>query len=122
MPSPPSDAAPSPDAAPASDAVIVYVTAPDADTAAALARTLVEERLAACGNLVPGLRSIYRWEDAVCDEPEVLLIIKTRGALVPALTARVVALHPYNCPEVVALPIVQGHPPYLAWIAANTRG
>lgn len=103
------------------DAIIVLVTAPTADKAAELARTLVEEELAACGNIVPGLRSIYRWEGKVQDEPEVLLILKTRAPLFEALRARVVALHPYQCPEVLRLDVTAGHAPYLQWIAGNVR-
>jgi len=74
------------------DTRVVLVTTPDADTAARLARTLVEERLAACGNLVPGVRSIYRWEGKVCDEAEVLLILKTTAALAPPIFGRAFAL------------------------------
>ena len=103
-------------------AVLVLVTAPSAEKAAELARTLVEEELAACGNIVPGLRSIYRWEGQVQDEPEVLLILKTRGELFEQLRERVVALHPYQVPEVIALPIQAGHAPYLEWIRTSTRG
>jgi periplasmic divalent cation tolerance protein len=103
----------------ATTALIVLVTTPSAEQAAALARSLVEEGLAACGNVLPGVRSIYRWQGAVCDEPEVLLVLKTERAAFEALRARVVALHPYECPEVIALPIEAGHAPYLAWIAGT---
>jgi periplasmic divalent cation tolerance protein len=106
----------------ATTAVMVLVTSPSAEQAAALARSLVEEGLAACGNVLPGVRSIYRWEGAVCDEPEALLVLKTERAAFEALRARVVALHPYQCPEVIALPIEAGHSPYLAWIASNVVG
>ena len=103
------------------DLTVVLVTAPDLDTAARLARTLVEEKLAACGNLVPSVRSIYRWQGEVHDEAEVLLVLKTPGHAVERLTARVVALHPYDCPEVVALPVGAVHPPYLAWVLAQVE-
>jgi periplasmic divalent cation tolerance protein len=103
------------------DAVVVLVTAPSADTAAELARTLVEENLAACGNVLPGLRSIYRWEGKVHDEPEALLILKTRAPLFEALRERIVALHPYQVPEVLRLDVAAGHPPYLQWIHDNVR-
>jgi periplasmic divalent cation tolerance protein len=103
------------------DAILVMVTAPTADKAAELARTLVEEGLAACGNVVPGLRSIYRWEGKVHDEPEALLILKTRAALFEALRARVVEVHPYQCPEVLRLDVAEGHAPYLQWIRDNVR-
>jgi periplasmic divalent cation tolerance protein len=107
--------------APMSEAIVVLVTAPSADKAAELARTLVEERLAACGNVLPGVRSIYRWKDTVHDEPEALLVLKTQGALFEELRARVVALHPYECPEVLRLPVEAGHLPYLAWIRDSVR-
>ncbi len=103
------------------DVILVLCACPDAEKAASIARTLVEERLAACGNVVPGLRSIYRWQGRVHDEPEALLLLKsTRGAF-EALRARVVALHGYEVPEVIALPIEAGHAPYLAWVAGEVR-
>ncbi len=103
------------------DAVVVLVTAPSADKAAELARQLVEENLAACGNVLPGLRSIYRWEGKIHDEPEALLILKTRAALFEALRERIVALHPYQVPEVLRLDVAAGHLPYLQWIRDNVR-
>jgi periplasmic divalent cation tolerance protein len=103
------------------DAVVVLVTAPTAERAAEIARAVVEERLAACGNVVPGLRSIYRWEGKIQDEPEALLVLKTTRDRFEALRARLVALHPYQVPEVIALPVEAGSAPYLAWIAAETR-
>jgi periplasmic divalent cation tolerance protein len=104
----------------AGEALVVLVTAPSAERAAELARALVAERLAACGNVVPGLRSIYRWKDAVQEDDEALLVLKTTRARLEALRERVVALHPYDVPEVVALPVVGGHAPYLEWIVAST--
>ncbi|WP_224246235.1 divalent-cation tolerance protein CutA [Hyalangium gracile] len=103
------------------DAIVVLVTTPSADKAAELARTLVEENLAACGNILPALRSIYRWEGKVHDEPEALLILKTRASLFDALRERIVALHPYQVPEVLRLDVAGGHLPYLEWIRDNTR-
>jgi len=99
---------------------VVFVTAPDAETAARIARTLVEEHLIACANLVPGIRSIYRWEGQVADESEVLLVLKTRASRVSAVAARVKALHPYALPEVVALPVVDGSEAYLDWVLAES--
>jgi periplasmic divalent cation tolerance protein len=95
---------------------VVLVTVPDAEVGAELARRLVEEGLAACVNLVPGVRSIYRWQGAVQEDAEILLIAKTRAALVDALTARVCALHPYKLPEVIALAVAAGSEPYLDWV------
>lgn len=103
------------------DALVVLVTAPNPDKAAEIARTLVEERLAACGNVVPGLRSIYRWEGKVQDDAEALLVLKTTRARFEALRDRVLALHPYEVPEVIALPVEAGSARYLDWIEAETR-
>ena len=98
---------------------IVFVTAPP-DTATELARRLVEERLAACANVIPGLRSIFRWKGAVQDEPETLLVMKTQEARLTALMERVLALHPHDTPEVIALEPSAGLPAYLAWVVAET--
>lgn len=103
-----------------SETVVVLVTAPSAVKAAEIARALVEERLAACGNVVPGVRSIYSWEGKVHDDPEALLVLKAPRARLQELTDRVVALHPYDVPEVIALPIEGGSRPYLDWIVAST--
>jgi periplasmic divalent cation tolerance protein len=103
------------------DALVVLVTVPTPERAAEIARAVVEERLAACGNVVPGLRSIYRWEGKVHDDQEALLLLKTTRSRFEALHDRVLALHPYEVPEVVALPVELGSAPYLAWIAAETR-
>jgi len=94
----------------------VLVTAPDADVAEGLATTLVEEGLAACGNVVPGVTSIYRWQGALQRDAEVLVILKTTAARVEALRARVVELHPYEVPEVLSLSVSEGHGPYLDWV------
>ena len=95
---------------------VVLVTAPDQACAERLARTLVEEKLAACVSVVPGVRSFYRWEGAVQDDAELLLVAKTRSEQGPALAARVKELHPYDLPEVLELPAVGGSEPYLDWV------
>jgi len=102
-----------------SGARVVLSTCPDASTAEAVARTLVDERLAACVNLVPGVRSIYRWQDAVEQADEILMVIKTTAANVDALTARVAQLHPYEVPEVIALEATDISDAYLAWLQSN---
>jgi periplasmic divalent cation tolerance protein len=107
-------------AAASSEVVVILSTLPADERGPALARALVDERLAACVNLVPGLRSIYRWEGAVHDDAETLAIIKTTRARLPALLARLPALHPYELPEAVAVPVIAGHPPYLAWVNGET--
>jgi periplasmic divalent cation tolerance protein len=101
------------------EALIVLVTVPNAETADKLAEALVGERLAACVNIVDGVRSIYRWQGAVERDDELLCIVKsTRGAF-ERLRARIVELHPYDVPEVIALPIEHGHAPYLAWLTGS---
>ena len=88
-------------------------TAPDAER---IATALVEQGLAACVNVVPGVVSIYRWRGAVERELEVLLVIKTRAERFEALREALVSLHPYEVPELIALPVAAGHAPYLAWL------
>ena len=99
---------------------VVLVTAPDSECAERLARALVEERLAACVNLVPGIRSFYRWEGRVQDDAEWLLVVKTRAACGAALAARVKELHPYELPEVLELPAAGGSEAYLDWVRTET--
>ncbi len=103
-----------------SDARIVLMTAPDAKVAATIARALVDERLAACVNVISGVRSIYRWQGDVEDDAEVLLLAKTRADRCAALAARVEALHPYELPEVVVLPVEGGSERYLDWILSES--
>jgi len=102
------------------EARVVLMTAPDEDVAQRIARALVEERLAACVNLVPGVRSIYRWQGAVADDAEILLLAKTAAGRCAALAARVQALHPYELPEIVVLPVDSGSRPYLEWILTES--
>jgi len=101
-------------------ACLCYISLGPREDALAIARALVEERLAAAVNVQPGVRSIYHWQGVIEEAPEALLIAKTRAALVPRLTARVIALHSYQCPAVVAVPICGGNPDYLAWIEEQT--
>jgi periplasmic divalent cation tolerance protein len=102
-----------------SDVLACLMTCPDLQTAERIARALVEERLAACVNVVPGVRSIYRWKGAVEDAAEVLCVVKTTAARLDPLRARLVELHPYDCPELVALPIGSGLEPYLEWVRSS---
>ena len=99
---------------------LVYVTAATADEARAIAKTIVSERLAACANILGAMESVYWWDDTVQLEPEVSFILKTKSELLEPLIARVNALHSYECPCVVALPIVAGHPEFLNWIDKET--
>jgi len=102
------------------DALACFSTCPDAATAERIARALVEDRLAACVNVLPGVRSVYRWDGAVVTDDEVLLMIKTTGVRLPALRDRLLALHPYDTPELIALPVADGLPAYQQWIAEAT--
>lgn len=95
---------------------VVLVTTPDVEVADGLVTTLVEERLAACGNIVPGLRSIFRWQGAVERERETLIVLKTVESAVPALIRRASELHPYEVPEILVVPVETGHGPYLDWV------
>lgn len=103
------------------EVVALLMTAPDEETGRRIARALVEERLAACVNVLPGVHSIYRWKGAVEESDEVMLVAKTRAERAPALAARVRALHPYELPEVVALPVTDGSRAYLRWVVAESR-
>lgn len=101
---------------------MIYVTAADRDEALNLARTVVSERLAACANLLGPITSVYWWNGSVNEGDEVALVLKTRADLVEKLTERLKALHSYECPCVVALPITGGNPAFLEWIGAETQG
>ncbi len=103
------------------ETVVVLVTAPTAEKAAEIARAVVEERLAACGNVVPAVRSIYRWQGKVCDEQEAMLVLKAPRDRLEALRDRIVAMHPYEVPEVIALRVEGGDERYLEWIEQSTR-
>jgi periplasmic divalent cation tolerance protein len=100
------------------DSLIVFSTAPNTEVAEALAEFLVAERLAACVNLVAGIQSIYRWQGEVHRDSEILLIAKTNRDHLEALVETLQNRHPYECPEIVALPIVGGSADYLAWLAS----
>ncbi len=104
-----------------SDYIAVLVTAPNEDEAAAIAKAIVGERLAACANIIGNVRSIYRWEGEVQDDPEVLVVIKTRSEFFDKLEARVRELHSYEVPEVIALDITRGSEPYLSWLRQSTQ-
>ena len=100
---------------------IVFVTAGNEEEAARIARELVEQRLAACANIAPRIRSIYRWQGQVHDEQECLIIIKTRTSNFEALQAKVRELHSYEVPEIITFPVAAGLPRYLDWVMAETQ-
>ena len=105
---------------PGTDVVTVFVTAPGRESALALARQVVEESLAACGNVIPNVTSVFRWAEEVNVEEEVLIILKTSAAKGPALIARVAELHTYEVPEVLSLRVEDGFGPYLDWVGECT--
>jgi periplasmic divalent cation tolerance protein len=105
-----------------SDTILLcYCTCPEAASAQRIAETLVGERLAACVNQLPGIRSTYRWQDAVQTDSEVLLIIKTTDDRLTSLELRLLQLHPYDVPELIAVPVSRGHEAYLDWVRQQSR-
>jgi periplasmic divalent cation tolerance protein len=101
--------------------IAVFMTAPNEEDASVIAKALVEERLAACVNIIKGVRSVYRWEGKIEDDQEVFMVAKTERSLFESLEKRVRELHSYSVPEVIALPIVEGLKDYLNWIGDMTR-
>ena len=105
---------------PQTDALVVMTTVANADEAVALIRTLLERRLIACGTVLPGARSLYRWNDKIADEQEVVILLKTRAARLESLEVAFGELHPYRVPELLALPVSAGLGKYLDWIEDET--
>ena len=103
------------------ETLLVITNLPDADSAKQVARQLVEQRLAACVNILPGLRSVYRWQGVIEQADEQLLLIKTTRSACPALQARLLELHPYELPELLAVEAADGLPAYLQWVADAVR-
>ena len=101
--------------------VIVLVTCPNVRSAAKISDVLIKKRLAACANTVPGIESRYRWKGKIRKSKEVLMIIKTTKALVKKVEKAVKENHPYEVPEIIAIPIVSGSPEYLNWINSETK-
>ena len=100
--------------------LLCFCSCPDSETAQRIADVLVDERLAACVNVLPGMRSVYRWHGAIEHADEVLLLIKTTRAQFEPLLARVASLHPYELPELVAVEVAAGLPAYLDWVLEQT--
>ncbi len=100
--------------------MLVMTNLPDADSARSLARLLVESRLAACANLMPGVQSIYRWQGAIEQANEFTLLIKTTRRHYAQMEQAIISHHPYEVPEVIALPVSDGYLPYLRWVASET--
>lgn len=101
---------------------LVLVTVPDEACGRAIARALVEARLAACGNVLPIAASLYRWEGNVVEEPECLLLLKTRASQIARMAARVLALHPYTLPEILVIDVEAGLDAYLNWVREEAGG
>ena len=99
----------------------IFSTAPKREEAERIAQILVEERLAACVNVMPNLRSFYRWEGRIVQDEEFLLLVKTEDRLFPDVRDRIKALHSYRIPEIIAIPLVQGSEEYLDWISTSVR-
>ncbi|MEP6690071.1 MAG: divalent-cation tolerance protein CutA [Gemmatimonadaceae bacterium] len=102
------------------DALVVMTTVATAAEAESLVKGLLERRLVACGTIMPGARSIYRWDEKVADEQEVVVLLKTRAARLALLETAFGELHPYKVPELLALPVTAGLPKYLEWINGET--
>ncbi|MDY0040438.1 MAG: divalent-cation tolerance protein CutA [Desulforhabdus sp.] len=100
--------------------LVVFVTVGDGDEAFRIGRSLVEEKLVACVNMIPQIRSIYWWKGEVCDDQEVLLVMKTPSYMFDSLQSRIRELHSYELPEIIALPVDRGLPEYLDWVVENT--
>ncbi len=102
-------------------AVVIFVTTSSSAEAEKIGRALVEEKLVACVNIIPQVRSIYRWQGKICDEPEALMVLKTRSGQIQKIIKRVRSLHSYTVPEIIVLPILAGSKDYLRWIYEVTR-
>lgn len=102
-------------------AAMVYITCESPEQARLIGQAVVSERLAACVNILPGMASMYWWQGKIEEAAETVLVAKTRMTLADALTARVVALHSYDVPCVVVLPILRGNPEFIAWIESETQ-
>lgn len=102
--------------------IVILITVGSPDEAATIARTLVDEHLAACVNIIPSVRSFFFWEGRTQDAAEALMICKSRMPLMDAVIARVKTLHTYAVPEIIALPVAAGLPSYLAWVKDATKG
>jgi periplasmic divalent cation tolerance protein len=105
----------------ATETIVVLITTPSPEVASAIAEALVRDRLAACVNMVPGITSIFWWENKVQTESEVLMIVKTLRHRYEALADRVRSLHPYTVPEIIALPLAAGNRPYLDWVRESVQ-
>ena len=101
--------------------IVIFVTAKDYDQATKISQSLVDQKLIACANIISGVKSLFWWEGKVDEANEVLLILKTKKSLFKKIEKAVKALHSYEVPEIIALPIIEGHKPYLKWVNESTK-
>ncbi len=104
-----------------SDYIVIFITTSSLDEAEKMGRALVEEKLVACSNIISPIRSIYRWQGKICDDKEALIILKTKKKLFKQIEKRVKALHSYDVPEVISIPIIEGSNKYLSWLKNETK-
>ena len=104
-----------------SNYIVIYITTRSVNEAKKIGRALVEEKLAACSNIIYPIRSIYRWQGKICDDKEALMILKTKKTLFKQIVARVEKLHSYDIPEIIAMPIIEGSSKYLSWLNKETK-
>lgn len=103
------------------DFIVIYITTGSVNEAKKIGRVLVEEKLVACSNIISPIRSIYSWQGKICDDKEVLMILKTRKNLFKQIAKRVETLHSYDVPEIIAMPIIEGSSKYLSWLNEETK-
>ena len=99
--------------------ILIFITASSSEEADKIGKTLVEEKLAACANRISDIRSVYRWKEELCDDEEVLLLLKSRHDRFPEIKERIRVLHSYEVPEIIAVPIIDGSEDYLKWIDSS---
>jgi periplasmic divalent cation tolerance protein len=101
--------------------IVIYITTGSVNEAEKIGRTLVEEKLVACSNIISPIRSIYSWQEKICDDKEALMVLKTKRTLFTQIVKRVEKLHSYDVPEIIAIPIIDGSVKYLSWINEETK-
>ncbi|GJQ59539.1 MAG: divalent-cation tolerance protein CutA [Candidatus Scalindua sp. AMX11] len=101
--------------------IVIFITTSSLDEAKKLGRTLVEEKLAACSNIMSPVHSIYHWQGELCDDEEALMVLKTKRELFSQIETRVKELHSYEVPEIIAMPIIEGSENYLSWLKNETQ-
>src|SRR5271157_2992929 len=104
------------------ECIVIFCTVPNEETASLIAERLVGDKLAACVNIVPGIKSIYTWKGQVCRDSELLCVIKSRASLFADIEKAIREVHPYEVPEIISLPIGEGHGAYMRWIVDSTAG